>query len=62
MISLGVLLLLVFLYREALAIIEPGIGISKAYLAGGLILSAWLTKGGIAEWRFARRERNQARI
>ena len=58
MISLGLLLLLVFSYRGALALIEPGIGFSEAYLAGGLILSGWLIKGGIAEWRFARRERN----
>ena len=57
MLSLGILMLLVFSYRGALALIEPGLGVSEAYLAGGLVLSGWLIKGGITEWRYARRQR-----
>lgn len=57
MISLGLLLALVFSYRGALALLEPGLGVQEAYLAGGLILSAWLIKGGLAEWKFARQNR-----
>ena len=58
MIALGVLLLLVFSYRGALALLEPGIGGKEAYLAGGLILSGWLIIGGIAEWRHTNRNRD----
>lgn len=57
MISLGILMGVVFAFRAASAILEPGLGIHEAYLLGGLILSGWLIMGGIAEWRHARSSR-----
>ncbi|MDX1293287.1 MAG: hypothetical protein R3265_10785 [Hyphomonas sp.] len=55
MISLGILMGLVFAFRAASAILEPGLGFREAYLLGGLVLSGWLIMGGIAEWRHARK-------
>lgn len=57
MISLGILMGVVFAFRAAFAILEPGLGVRDAYLLGGLILSGWLIMGGIAEWRHARNSR-----
>lgn len=55
MISLGILMGLIFAFRAAVAILEPGLGFREAYLLGGLVLSGWLILGGIAEWRHARK-------
>ena len=57
MISLGILLGLVFAFRAATAILEPGFGFREVYLLGGLVLSGWLIMGGLAEWRHARKTR-----
>ena len=54
MLALGFLMCVIYGFRMALALLEPGLGITEAYLAGGLLLSGWLIKGGLAEWRFAR--------
>lgn len=54
MLALGILLGLVFAVRLAVAILEPGLGVRELYLMGGLVLSAWLILGGLAEWRHAR--------
>ena len=54
MLALGILLGLVFAVRLALAILQPGLGFREVYLAGGLVLSAWLMLGGGAEWRHTR--------
>lgn len=53
MLSLGLLLAVIFAYRSVLAFAEPGLGAQEAYLAGGLVLSGWLIRGGFAEWRHA---------
>ncbi|WP_290497830.1 hypothetical protein [Hyphomonas sp. UBA4494] len=50
MLALGILLGLVFAVRLAVAILQPGLGFREVYLAGGLVLSAWLMLGGVAEW------------
>ena len=42
MLALGILLGLVFAVRLAVAILQPGLGFREVYLAGGLVLSAWL--------------------
>lgn len=47
--------MLVFSYRGALALLEPGLGFKELYLAGGLFLAGWLILGGIAEWRHTRK-------
>ncbi|KCZ52661.1 hypothetical protein HY3_11390 [Hyphomonas pacifica] len=54
MIALGILMGLVFAFRAAVAILEPGFGFREIYLLGGLVLSGWLIIGGLAEWRHAR--------
>jgi len=54
MLVLGILLGLVFAVRLAVAILHPGLGFREVYLAGGLVLSAWLMLGGVAEWRHTR--------
>lgn len=51
MLALGILLGLVFAVRLAVAILQPGLGFREVYLAGGLVLSALLMLGGVAEWR-----------
>ena len=54
MIALGLLMAIVFGYRMANAILEPGLGLLEIYLAGGLVLAAWLIFGGLKERRAAR--------
>ena len=57
MIALGLVLGLSFALRLARAVLTPGLGMSEAYLAGGLVLSVWLIIGGLAEWRHVRAQR-----
>lgn len=56
MIALGLLMAVVFGYRMANAILEPGLGLLEIYLAGGLVLAAWLIFGGLKERRAVRNE------
>lgn len=58
MISLGLLMTLIFAFQGASALLEPGLGLREAYIAGGLILAGWLIFGGIAEMKQARRDRD----
>lgn len=51
MIALGLLMAILFSWRGALALIEPGFGFSELYNGGGLILAGWLLYSGISEWR-----------
>ncbi|MEL7446944.1 MAG: hypothetical protein AAGK02_14230 [Pseudomonadota bacterium] len=51
MIALGLLLLVIFAYRGALALAAPGLGVLEAYIAGGLVLGGWLIRAGLAERR-----------
>ena len=59
MIAFGVLMAAIFSYQGAIALTEPGIGGKELYMAGGLILAAWLIYGGLAEWRAARGKRGE---
>ena len=60
MIALGLLMTVIFGFRMANAVLEPGLGFSEAYLAGGLILAAWLIFAGLKERRFARSQCSEA--
>lgn len=51
MIALGLLMGVLFAFRMADAILEPGLGGREAYLAGGLLIAAYLTYSGWREWR-----------
>lgn len=51
MIALGILMGLIFAFRMAVALLEPGLGFREVYLAGGLVLAGWLFVGGLAQWR-----------
>lgn len=62
MIALGLLMAVVFSYRFANAILAPGFGISELYLAGGIVIAAFLIFGGLKERRHARdQSQNQER-
>lgn len=54
MIALGLLMTFIFGFRMAGAIVEPGFGFRELYLAGGLVLAAWLILAGLKERRYAR--------
>lgn len=60
MIALGLLMAVIFGYRMANAILEPGLGLSELYLGGGLVLAAWLIFAGLKERRFARSQETEA--
>lgn len=55
MIALGLLMAILFSYRGAQALLEPGLGFSELYCAGGLVLAGWLIFSGVQEWRAGRR-------
>lgn len=54
MIALGLLMAVIFGYRAAMALLEPGLGVREAYLLGGLVIAAWLIFSGLKERRYAR--------
>lgn len=59
MIALSLLMICIFAYQGALALIEPGLGGKEDYVAGGLILAAWLMLSGLAERRALHRQKRQ---
>ena len=54
MIAFGLLMAVVYSYRMANALMAPGLGTSELYLAGGLVIAAWLIFAGLKERRHAR--------
>lgn len=54
MIAFGLLMAVVYSYRMANALLAPGLGVSELYLAGGLVIAAWLIFAGLKERRHAR--------
>lgn len=54
MIAFGLLMAIVYSYRMANALMAPGLGVSELYLAGGLVIAAWLIFAGLKERRHAR--------
>lgn len=57
MIALGLLMAVLFAFRMADALGEPGIGGREAYLAGGLLIAAYLVYSGWLEWKAAKANR-----
>jgi hypothetical protein len=57
--SFGILMLVIFVYRGIHALLSPGIGISEAYVFGGLVLSGWLMFIGSRELLAMRKARQQ---
>lgn len=55
MIALGLLMLVLFAWLLANALIAPGLGLAEAYYAGGLVIGAFLLQGGWREWRAAKK-------
>lgn len=53
MIAFGLLMAVVYSYRMANALLAPGLGVSELYLAGGLVIAAWLIFAGLKERRRA---------
>ena len=49
MIALGLLMAVVFSYRLANAVLEPGFGGRELYLFGGIIIAATLIFSGLRE-------------
>lgn len=49
LLSCGLLMLAIFVFRGANAILTPGIGLNEAYVLGGLVLSGWLMFVGSRE-------------
>ena len=49
MIALGLLMAVIFSYRLATALLEPGFGWRELYLFGGIIIAAALIFGGLRE-------------
>ncbi|MEL7111252.1 MAG: hypothetical protein AAGJ68_15255 [Pseudomonadota bacterium] len=54
MISLGLLMAVVFSFRLAHALLQPGWGFSELYLFGGIVIAAILIFAGLQEHRQAR--------
>ncbi|MEO1662192.1 MAG: hypothetical protein AAFR51_14475 [Pseudomonadota bacterium] len=54
MIALGLLMAAIFSFRLADAVLTPGLGLSELYLAGGIVIAAWLLLAGLKERRHAR--------
>ncbi len=44
--AFGLLLAAIFAWRGANAILEPGIGLSEAYVLGGLVFAGWFMFSG----------------
>lgn len=61
MIALGILMAIVFGFRAANALLEPGFGLREAYLFGGLFIAGWLVLAGLKERRHAREHDPQDR-
>jgi len=57
-IMLGLLMAAVYSYRLAHALLVPGIGGREAYLAGGILLAAWLILAGLKERRAAKHRKD----
>jgi threonine/homoserine/homoserine lactone efflux protein len=57
MIALGILMALLFAFRMANALIEPGLGFRELYLAGGLLIAGYLMYSGWREWRAFKAEK-----
>jgi len=49
MIALGLLMAVIFSYRLANALLEPGFGWLELYLFGGIVIAAALIFGGLRE-------------
>ncbi|MEM8617238.1 MAG: hypothetical protein AAGF20_09925 [Pseudomonadota bacterium] len=54
MIAFGLVMTIIFIWRGASALSEPGLGVREAYSLGGLLIAGWLIISGIREWRYAR--------
>lgn len=54
MIALGILMAILFAFRMANALIEPGFGFRELYLVGGLLIAGYLMYSGWREWRAAK--------
>ncbi|MEO1322439.1 MAG: hypothetical protein AAFV59_05470 [Pseudomonadota bacterium] len=54
MIALGLLMAVVFSFRLAHALLQPGLGFSELYLFGGIVIAAILIFAGLQERRQAR--------
>ncbi len=54
MIAMGLLMGVIFSYRLANSLLQPGLGVQEVYLAGGIVLAAWLIFAGLKERRHAR--------
>ena len=57
--TIGLLILAIFAYRGANALMAPGIGLSELYVFGGLVLGGWLSFAGSTEL-LARRRANRS--
>ncbi|MAI89595.1 hypothetical protein [Ponticaulis sp.] len=53
--SIGILMLVIFAYRAANALLEPGLGVRELYILGGLIIAGWMTYSGSSELIMRRR-------
>lgn len=56
LLAIGLLILTIFAYRGANALMEPGIGWNELYVLGGLILGGWISFSGSSELLARRRE------
>lgn len=54
--AIGLLILAIFAYRGANALMAPGFGLSELYVFGGLILGGWVSFSGSSELLARRRE------
>ena len=55
MITLGLVMAVIFVWRGVEAFSQPGLGVREAYVAGGFLIAGLLVVSGLREWRRSRR-------